>query len=197
MPTGPTGFRSVAALLATVPLHPEYPGTVELIGRLRHVRRAGEFTRAEFIAMCRWKSPRAMPLYRRHRSPRIRRLSREVLASRDEARRMQLLTSLAGVSVPVGSAILTLIDPRRYGVLDIRVWQLLVALGVMDGKPAGRGFSVADWLAYLAVLRRHARERRAPARRVELTLFEYHRRVQRGRLYDPPPAIRASRRGRV
>ena len=50
---------------------------------------------------------------------------------------MELLTSLAGVSVPVASAILTLIDPRRYGVLDIRVWQLLVALGVMDGKPAG------------------------------------------------------------
>jgi hypothetical protein len=197
VPTGPPGFESVAALLGAVPLHREYPGTVELIGRLRHVRRAGEFSRAEFIAMCRWKSPRAMPFYRRHRGPRIRRLSREVLGSRDEARRMEILTSLAGVSVPVGSAILTLIEPRRYGVLDIRVWQLLVALGVMDRKPAGRGFSVPDWLAYLEVLRRHARALRAPVRAVELTLFEHHRRVQRSRLYDPVLAIRASRRGRV
>jgi hypothetical protein len=98
---------------------------------------------------------------------------------------MEILTSLAGVSVPVASAILTLIDPRRYGVLDIRVWQLLVTLGVMDRKPGGRGFGVADWLAYLDVLRRHARALQPPVRAVELTLFEQHRRVQRGRLYDP------------
>ena len=44
---------------------------------------------------------------------------------------------------------------------------------------------MADWLAYLEVLRRHARERRRAGAAVELTLFEHHRRVQRGRLYDP------------
>ena len=147
--------------------------------------------------MCRWKSPRAMPFYRRHRSPRIRRLSREVLASRDEARRMELLTSLAGVSVPVGSAILTLIDPRRYGVLDIRVWQLLVALGVMD-RQAGRARLLRGGLAGLPGGAAAARARaKGAGARVELTLFEHHRRVQRGRLYDPVPAIRPSRRARA
>ena len=197
MPTGPVGFESLAALLAAVPLCPEYPDTAVLIGRLRHVRRAGEFSRAEFLAMCRWKSPRTLPLYRRHRSARIRRLSRAVLATRSEGERMERLTALGGVSVPVASAILTLIDPRRYGVLDIRVWQLLVALGVMERRPGGRGFSVADWLAYLDVLRRYARTLRAPVRAVELTLFEHHRRAQRGRLYAPVRGVRASRRGRA
>ena len=193
MPLGRLGYRSVGELLAAEPLASEYPATTELIRRLRHVRRDGEFSRAEFVLMCRWKSPRAMPLYRRHRAARIRALSRAVLATRSEPARMELLTGLAGVSVPVASAILTLIDPRRYGVLDIRVWQLLWALGAVDRRPAGRGFTVADWLVYLETLRGHARALGASVRSVELTLFERHRRSQRGRLYDP---VRATRRGR-
>jgi len=184
MPVGRLGYRSLGALLAAEPLVPEYPGTAELVRRLRHVRRAGEFSRAEFLVMCRWKSPRALPLYRRHRAARIHRLSRAVLATRSEERRMELLTALAGVSVPVASAILTLIDPRRYGVLDIRVWQLLWALGAVDRRPSGRGFTVADWLQYLETLRGHARRLGVSVRAVELTLFERHRRAQRGRLYD-------------
>jgi hypothetical protein len=193
VPLGRLGYRSVGELLAAEPLASEYPGTAELIRRLRHVRRAGEFSRAEFVLMCRWKSPRAMPLYRRHRAARIRALSRAVLATRSETRRMELLTGLVGVSVPVASAILTLIDPRRYGVLDIRVWQLLWALGAVDRRPGGRGFIVADWLVYLATLRGHARALGVSVRRVELTLFERHRRAQRGRLYDPVSAGRRRR----
>jgi len=185
MPTGPLRYRSLAELLAREPIRPEYAGTRELIERLRHVKRAGVFSRAEFLAMCRWKSPRAFPHYRRHPGARIRALSAQVLAARSEQRRMELLTRLRGVSVPVASAILTLVDPQRYGVLDIRVWQLLWALGEVQGKPGGRGFAVADWLAFLATLRAHARRRRVSARAVELTLFEVHRAGQLGRLYDP------------
>lgn len=197
MPTGPVRYRDLAELLRREAIRPEYPGTEALIARLAQIKRRGEFTRAEFIEMCRWKSPRAMLHYRRHSGARIRGLSRAVLGTRSERRRMELLVELRGVSVPVGSAILSLIDPRRYGVLDIRVWQLLWALGAVDRKPGGRGFTVADWLVYLATLRRHARQRGVSPRAAELTVFEYHRQVQRGRLYDPTgPAPRRPKRGR-
>ena len=162
----------------------EDPGTRELIRRLRHVKRTGEFSRAEFLEMCRWKSPRAMPHYTKNRAARIRQVSRAALATRSERRRIELLTSLRGVSMPVGSAILTLIDPRGYGVLDIRVWQLLFALGVVAWKPGGRGFTARDWLHYLTRLRQHARRLRVSVRAVEYTLFRCHRRLQTGRLYD-------------
>jgi hypothetical protein len=103
------------------------------------------------------------------------------------------LTALHGVSVPVASAILTLIDPRRYGVLDIRVWQLLHALGAVDRRPAGRGFDAADWERYLACLRPHATRLGASVRLVEYTLFHCHRRFQVGRLYDRvAPTVRAT-----
>src|SRR5437016_1363687 len=81
------------------------------------------------------------------------------------------------------AAFLPLIDPRRYGVLDIRAWQLLFGLGAVERKPAGRGFAPRDWLDYLAELRRHARRRGVPTRAVEYTLFQCHRRFQKGRLY--------------
>jgi len=162
----------------------EDPGTLTLIRRLSHIRSRGEFTRGEFLRMCRWKSPRAMPHYVRNSSLRIRQVSRKVLRTRNERRRIELLTSLRGVSVPVASAVLTLIDPARYGVLDIRAWQLLFALDVVARKPAGRGFGVADWERYLRVLRLHAHRLGASARAVEYTLFCCHRRWQIGRLYD-------------
>lgn len=97
---------------------------------------------------------------------------------------MELLTSLKGVSVPTASAILTLIDPERYGVLDIRVWQLLFAIDSVSRNPRGRGFTFTQWHQYLGELRHYAREFAVSARAVELTLFKYHRKIQRGRLYD-------------
>jgi hypothetical protein len=182
--TGRVPYRDLSALLRALAVRPEDPGTSALIGRLRGVHRAGEFGRRDFIAMCRWKSPRAMLHYRRHSAATIRRVSQAVLATRDEALRMTLLTELKGVSVPTASAILTLLEPRRYGVLDIRVWQLLHTIGAVRSRPDGRGFGLPHWLEFLALIRTQARALGLTARAVEWMLFGYHQTVQTGRLYE-------------
>jgi hypothetical protein len=182
VPLGRVPYRSVEALLRRE-LVEEDPATAALVGELADVRRRGWFTRGEFLRMCRWKSPRALRRYAANPAATVRRVSRAVLAARSERRRLELLTRLRGVSVPTASAILTLIDPRRYGVLDIRAWQLLFGLGSVDRKPAGRGFAARDWLEYLGELRRHARRLGVTARAIEYTLFQCHRRFQKGRLY--------------
>jgi hypothetical protein len=183
MPGARVRYRNLRQLLKRELLPDEDGPTDALVRELRHVKRAGQFSRAEFIKMCRWKSPRAVHHYERNAPATIRTKSRQVLGSRDERQRLELLTSLKGVSVPTASAILTLIDPERYGVIDIRVWQLLFRIGAVETKPGGIGFRFAEWERYLTILRRHARALRVPARRVELTLFEYHRRTRAGRLY--------------
>lgn len=177
-------YKNLRQLLRSELVAEEDPETAALIARLRHVKRDGEFSRGEFLEMCRWKSARAVRRYERNSAARVRRVSRAALATRDEWRRMELLTGLDGVSVPVASAILTLIDPQRYGVLDIRVWQLLFAIDSVRKNPQGRGFTLNHWDQYLQKLRYYARELRVSARAVELTLFRYHRKVQKGRLYD-------------
>jgi len=175
--------RDLAALLKRELVAADDGSTAALVRELRHVKRAKQFSRAELIRMCRWKSPRATRHYERNAPAAVQRTSREMLRTRDERRRIELLTSLRGVGVPTASAILTLIDPRRYGVIDIRAWQLLYRMGAVRRRPGGVGFSAADWEEYLSILRRHARALRVSARRVELTLFEYHRKTLKGRLY--------------
>ena len=107
---------------------------------------------------------------------------------------MELLTSLDGVGIPMASAVLTLIDPRRHGVLDIRVWQLLFAMQSVRQNPRGRGFSLEHWKRYLRALRGPARRLGVSVRAVEWTLFHAHRAVQEGRLYD---AVAGARRVRA
>jgi hypothetical protein len=188
MPIRRLSHRALAArLVREVPVPAEDSATAALIARLAGVRRRGAFGRAELLLMASWKSARARPHYLRNAPALVRAVSRAALAARSERARMIALTRLAGVSIPVASAILTLLDPRRYGVLDIRVWQLLHALDPSIGNPRGRGFTVAQWERYLAVLRAEARRRGITPRAMEWALFHAHRGLQRGRLYDPPP----------
>jgi len=190
-------YPSLDALLARELIREEHEPTAALMRALRGVRRRGAFTRAEFRLMCRWKSPRARLLWEKNSAARIRAVSRAALASRDERARMELLTGLAGVGVPMASAILTLIDPRRYGVLDIRAWQLLFAIRSVEANRRGQGFTIAQWLDFLAALRTHARRLGVSARMVEYTLFHCHRKFQKGTLYVSPAPPRTRRRPRA
>jgi hypothetical protein len=177
------GYATLDTLLRRELVREEHAATAALIGELVGVRARGAFTRAQFRRMCRWKSPRARLLWEANSAARVHAVSRAVLATRSERRRMELLTSLRGAGVPIASAILTLIDPRRYGVLDIRAWQLLFATRSVSANPAGQGFTIAQWEQYLAALRHHARRLGVSARTVEYTLFECHRKFQKGTLY--------------
>jgi hypothetical protein len=92
---------------------------------------------------------------------------------------MTLLDGLIGVNVPMASAVLTLIDPRRYGVIDVRVWRLLYRLGSVKKRPRGVGLSFNEWYHYLIKLRYYAKKHNLPVRAVERTLFEYAKTIQR------------------
>src|SRR5229473_2069712 len=157
MPLKRVPYRSLRALLRRELITREDPGTAALIRRLAHVKAAGRFTRGEFLAMCRWKSPRSRLHYERSGPATIRRVSAAALAARDERARIAHLVELPGVSVATASAILTLIDPARYGVLDIRCWQLLFSIRSVAGNRRGRAFTLAQWEQYLTRLRGHAR----------------------------------------
>jgi hypothetical protein len=93
----------------------------------------------------------------------------------------------------MASAILTLLDPRRYGVLDIRVWQLLYNVGVVEQNPGGTGFNADHWSRFLAVVRHFARKLEVTARDIERTLFVVHRRYQKDRLYASGDRGRSTR----
>jgi hypothetical protein len=98
--------------------------------------------------------------------------------------RFYALTSLDGVGAPTASAILTLIDPRRYGVLDIRVVAASARVRGGDAQAGRRGIHLRRTGASIwPILRRHASALRAPVRAVEYSLFVCHERLHQGVLY--------------
>ena len=94
-----------------------------------------------------------------------------------------MLTSLHGVSIPTASAILTLIDPQNYGVIDIRVWQVLYLYGSVKDRPDGTNFDFNNWYNYLMKLRYYAKKFKVSARKIEKTIFIHHKEIQIGNLY--------------
>lgn len=176
-------YRDVSELLATELTTEESPATHQLMQDLRIARRRGYLTKREFLQICRWKSPRTIRRCESNSHHRIRRQSATALTSGSERTRFEALTELHGVGAPTASAILTLTNPRRYGVLDIRVWQLLHELGSVTAKPGGVGFAFDDWQRYLTILRDHAKSLGVPVRSVEYSMFLFHARTSRGPLY--------------
>lgn len=164
--------------------------TARLCRELRAARARGYLTRSELEAVCRWKSPRAIHHVRANSPKRVRAATTSALGTRSEPQRIESLLRLQGVSVPMASAVLTLVDPRRYGVIDIRVWQLLHARGAVTRNAEGVGLSAGNWGQFLAVIRHFARKLRVKARDVERALFDAHRARQKGRLYRTGPAKR-------
>lgn len=177
-------YKTLRDLLAHELVIEEDPNPADLIKSLRHVKRNKVLTKSELIAICRWKSPRAIRHIKSNDAATIRSLTQKALSTRSEQKRIECLTALRGVSLPMASAILTLIDPKRYGVIDIRVWQLLFAIKSVRKNPRGVGFNFKNWYHYLRKLRYHANELGVSARAVERTLFYYHRQIQQGILYD-------------
>lgn len=186
MPLKKLPFEKVSVLLKDHLSTEEDAKTAALIRQFQQARVRGYLTRKELEKVCRWKSARAIHLIRRNSSARVRTATQLALATRSERRRLEALRILDGVSVPMASAILTLLDPRRYGVIDIRVWQLLYALGEVTKKSSGVGFNFKNWYQFLVKLRYFAKKLGVNARDIERTLFFVHQANQRGTLYRRP-----------
>ena len=157
--------------------------TLNLIKKLKSAKRRGYITKKEFLEVCMWKSPRPKKSYLNNLEKEIILISKKILSTKLEKRKIELLISLKGVSIPTASAILTIIDPKNYGVIDIRVWQLLYLYGSVKVKPNGANFNFKNYYNYLMQLRYYAKKFKVKVRDIERTLFEYHKKIQEGRLY--------------
>jgi hypothetical protein len=161
----------------------EYSATQKVINELSVARERGYLTKPELVKVCRWKSPRAIKHIQRNRADTIKKTTKAAFATRSEQKKLSLLTTLYGVSVPMASSILMLTNPARYGVIDIRVWQLLYEMGTVKSNADGMGFDFKQWYKYLMIIRFFAKKYKVGARDIERTLFNVHGLYQKGTLY--------------
>jgi hypothetical protein len=161
----------------------EFENDQKAINKFRHIKEQKYFTRSDLIEMCEWKTQRTKNLIPPNSESEVRSISRRVFISTQEADKMKLLTQLKGVAVPTGSAILMLTDPKNYGVIDVRVWQVLYLYEEVEKKPNGRGLGIKDWDQYLKFLRDYAEKFSVKARDIERTLYLHHEDIQDTPLY--------------
>jgi hypothetical protein len=133
----------------------------------REARRRGHYTRQEFVAACRWKTPRSGPLVATNTAGEIEAATRIALNDAStERERMDALRSLAGVEFPTASVLLHLAYPECYPILDKRA---LHALGV---RPPGT-YSFRFWTEYVEEYRRLLEQARVDGRTLDRSLWHW------------------------
>jgi hypothetical protein len=133
-----------------------------------HVQARGYLTQSELLAVCRWKSPRALPLVRRNLPAEVQEATGWALHTKPERLRTGSLLILQGVSWPMASVVLHFFHSDPYPVLDFRAaWSL--------GMTAPSGYSFAFWRVYVRSCRQLSRSLALPMRTIDRALWQYSR----------------------
>ncbi len=173
-----------AAQLASHRIAPvDYADTQELLARFARVRaerRPLSLTAAEFEDILRWKLGRQLGRQRALRAAHTDEIIRAVTGlaltiscpgdkDYELALRVNSLCLLRGVSVPVASAVLALVYPEEYAVIDFRVWRQLF------GERRGVFFT-KDYKKYMGEIWRLADELGWTPQEVDHAIWHYDRR---------------------
>ena len=150
-------FKNIDEVIKHHLANNEVDKTAKLIEELKNVKKRGYLTKDEFIKIGMWKSPRSKKHYLKNSEKDIELVTKKSFSSNSEKEKIEILIKLHGVKIPTASAILMLIDPQNYGVIDIRVWQTLYLYNEANTKPDGKNFNSDDWVTYLTKIRLFAK----------------------------------------
>jgi hypothetical protein len=128
--------------------------------------RRGEYARSNLETIFEWKTKgRGRSQIARNDNDEIADALRLAVSAKTDRAAMAVLTGLNGVDVPVASAILAMIDPKRYTVIDFRA---LEALGT-DTKDR----SIDFYLEYLDYCRSLATKYTVDLRTLDRALWQW------------------------
>lgn len=126
------------------------------------------FTKVELLQVGRWKTrERSQHLLRQNSGEDVRAVTRLALEAPDNFG-FRMLCLLKGVAVPTASALLTVWDPEKYTVTDIRLNNAMVALGENPGR-------VDDYLPYLDFCRGKASTLKVSLRDLDRALWTWEK----------------------
>ena len=146
--------------------------------RLRDERHPLYLTLDEFDEILHWKLRGQYGRQQERRKPNTEAVIRTVtgaaltITHHDEEYetelRLGILSSMRGVGVPVASAILALVFPEKYAVIDFRGWRQIFG-------EERTTFSISDYIRYLREINRIAIELGWPVQEVDLAIWEFDR----------------------
>jgi len=105
-----------------------------------------------------WKSPRAKTRIRKgieESNKTVRDITTEIAQAKTPEQRLDILTSVFGIGIPIASAILTICYPNDFTITDYRVRESLKELGYKISDPTA---SVKAYLDYLDLCKKLSHE---------------------------------------
>jgi len=135
------------------------------------VRAQGYLTKADFLTLCHWKSPRTAKLCSTNPEDYIKTVTQTALRTAHERLRIEVLTLLRGVSWPTASVILHFGALAPYPILDYRA---LWSLGV---ETPGR-YDFRFWWRYTVYCRELAARFSVSMRMLDRALWQFSKENQ-------------------
>ena len=135
------------------------------------VRDRGYLRRREFLALCRWKTPRTIKRCSSNTTELIRDATQLAFGTSDERAKIGILRLLAGIDWPTASVLLHFCDRQPYPVLDFRaLWSL--------GSERPSRYTFDFWWAYTMFTRQLAESTGHTMRTVDRALWQYSKQHQ-------------------
>lgn len=142
------------------------------------IKKRGFVNFQEFYKICMWKSVRQKHNYLVNKKT-VERVTKEAFKENDERKKMVGLCQLKGVGIPMASAILTIVFPDKYAVIDIRCIEMLNKLNLTIKKH----ITLNIWLEYLKIIRNLAKDNGLTPREIDKVLFAMHKESLEGDNY--------------
>jgi hypothetical protein len=136
------------------------------------VRKAGYYTRQQFLDTCRWKTGRTQSRCRKNEETFIKAVTRVALSHPNERVRIEVLTLLDGVDWPTASVLLHFGHREPYPILDFRA---LWSVGIR--RPPRYSFNF--WWQYVEFCRRLSQGCGVSMRDFDRALWQYSKERQR------------------
>ncbi|MBN1936001.1 MAG: hypothetical protein JW934_15130 [Anaerolineae bacterium] len=125
------------------------------------IRARGYLTVGELFEIAHWKSPRRAGLTKKNPPEVVKGVTGLALALKDDhpGYAANLLAVLRGVLLPTASAVLTVVDPQRFGIIDIRAWNALSRWQPEQFPRKEQGtFTINEFMRYLDTIRQLAQD---------------------------------------
>ena len=152
------------------------------------LRKRGYLLKKEFVSIGKWKTVRQRRRYENNCDEEVERITKKALiAPRKD--KVKILAQLEGVGIPVASAILTVVYPKEYCVIDYRTWRVLLWLDMLTKKPSfqfglykeysefldkyGQYGTINTYLYFLEQLKKIGEKRNMTPRQVEMAFWKF------------------------
>lgn len=152
--------------------YPSKEADEHILGIGERARAAGEYRFEDFLAVCKWKTPRTQPWCRQNAPDEVSEITRFALSTPVERLRIEVLRCLRGVDWPTASVLLHFAHRDPYPILDVRA---LWSWGLAE-VPA---YSFRFWWQYVQHCRALAGAQQVSMRTLDQALWQFSNEHQR------------------